>query len=501
LNDLCGLSGTEIAAWVRSGRTTASDVIAAHLSRIAARDDAIGAFISVAGDSAREAAAHVDRRVARGGDPGPLAGVPIAVKDNICTAGIRTTCASKMLAQHVPHYDATAIKRLKAAGAVVIGKTNLDEFGMGSSTETSAFGVTRNPWDRERVPGGSSGGSAAAVAAGMAPIALGSDTGGSVRQPGGFCGVPAFKPRYGAVSRNGLVAFASSLDQIGWFARTPDDLELVSRVVCGHDPLDATSRCDTPRRPEAPCESGTSPTPLRGRTIGLPRRLLRSGCDADVIHCLEAVGECAEALGARTVEIDIMDPGLAVAAYYVLASAEASANLARYDGIRYGPRAEGTDFVDAISAVRRAGFGLEVKRRILLGTYALSAGYHEAVYRRALGARALIRDDIDRAFDAVDVVLLPTSPTTAFRIGERIDDPLAMYLSDVFTISANLTGYPALSFPAGLSSDGLPIGLQLLGADDGEETILRIASCILDETGEHRRSPNRMDERGERDAG
>jgi aspartyl-tRNA(Asn)/glutamyl-tRNA(Gln) amidotransferase subunit A len=466
-------SASEIAARVRAGEVRAVDVIESHLERIALLDGELNAFISVAQEPARSEARRVDALVAKGEDPGRLAGVPVAVKDNIVTRGLRTTCASKILERHVPLYDATAVARLRAEGAIVIGKTNMDEFAMGSSTENSCFGPTRNPWATDRVPGGSSGGSAAAVAARMAPVALGSDTGGSVRQPGAFCGVLALKPTYGTVSRYGLVAFASSLDQIGVFARSAADVALVLDTISGHDERDATS---LPMPPSRTAEALASPT-LDGIRVGVPRALLGEGVSRTVIEAFDASIEQLRALGAVIVDVTLMDPNLAVATYYVVAGAEASSNLARYDGVRYGHRRASAELESMYAETRTEGFGMEVKRRILLGTYVLSSGYYDAYYDRAMKVRHVIRDDLDRCFRSADVLCLPTTPSPAFRIGEIVDDPLQMYLQDIFTITANLTSYPAISMPAGFSPEGLPIGTQLIGRGRDESTLIRVAAA------------------------
>ena len=403
----------------------------------------------------------------------PLGGVPIAVKDNICTREGHTTCASRMLEHWRSPYDAEVIERLHAAGAIVVGKTNLDEFAMGSSTENSAFGPTRNPRDPERAPGGSSGGSAAAVAAGFVPVALGSDTGGSIRQPASFCGVVGFKPTWGRVSRRGLVAFASSLDQIGPFARTVRDAARVYEVIAGRDPLDATSLA-RPVEPVTPrLEEGA-----RGLRVGVPRAFLEQAEDPGVCEHFDRALTMLREAGAEIVDVDLPHARFAVAAYYVVANAEASANLARFDGVRYGFRASGADdVIEMYTATRARGFGAEVKRRILLGTYVLSAGYYDAYYRRAMQVRSLIIDDFRSAFERCDLVALPTSPTPAFRLGERLEDPLTMYLSDVFTIPVNLAGLPAASVPAG-ECGGLPVGVQLIGRALDEATVLRGAAAV-----------------------
>jgi aspartyl-tRNA(Asn)/glutamyl-tRNA(Gln) amidotransferase subunit A len=424
-------------------------------------------------EAALRAAAAVDRRRAAKEPLGALAGVPIALKDNICVRGEPTTCGSRILKGFRPPYDAHVVERLRAAGAVIVGKTNCDEFAMGSSTENSAYAVTRNPWDLERVPGGSSGGSAAAVAALEAPLALGSDTGGSVRQPAAFCGVYGLKPTYGAVSRYGLVAFASSLDQIGPFARTARDTALLHGAICGRDSRDMTSRAEA-----APIDLDLLERPTSGLKLGVPRAILDEageGLAPSIRAAFDAAASAFERAGATLVDVALPHARYAIATYYLIAPAEASSNLARYDGVRYGPRVADGDLRGMYEATRGAGFGREVTRRILLGTYALSAGYYDAYYLRAQTVRTLIRKDFLDALGRCDALLLPVTPTPAFRIGEKVDDPLAMYLSDIFSIPASLAGVPALSFPAAFDAAGLPIGLQLVGRPFDEATVLRVA--------------------------
>ena len=470
---------------VRSGRRSAVEVCRHYLERIAESEGRWNALTAVFRDEALARAAEVDRHRNEWRDL-PLLGVPITVKDVICTRGQPTTAASRILAGFRPPYDATVAARLRDAGAIVVGKTNCDEFAMGSSTEHSAYGPSRNPWDPERTPGGSSGGAAAAVAAGLAPVAIGSDTGGSIRQPAAFCGIAGLKPTYGRVSRYGLLAFASSLDQIGPLARTVADTALVLGVLAGHDPRDATS-VDAPVDDYTAALTGDA----AGLRVGVPRTLLRhgdAGIDSEVLAAFDKALVALAAAGASLVDVELPHAEHAVPVYYLVAPAEASSNLARYDGVRYGARAaaatEGGDGAGSPLAAmydrtRDAGFGAEVKRRIMLGTYALSAGYYDAYYRRAQRVRSLIRRDYDRAFDAagpgVDVIAMPTTPAPAFRLGEHLQDPLAMYLGDVFTVSANLTGLPAISVPAGLTAARLPIGLQLVGRAFGESTLLRLA--------------------------
>jgi aspartyl-tRNA(Asn)/glutamyl-tRNA(Gln) amidotransferase subunit A len=469
------VSAVEIARQVRGGERSAADVVEEHLTAIDAREPELHAFNLVLADEARDAAAEIDRRVAAGDDPGPLAGVPIALKDNLCTRGIPTTCSSRILDGWTPPYDATVVTKLAAAGAIAIGKTNLDEFAMGSSTENSAFGVTRNPHNPERVAGGSSGGSAAAVAAGFAPLALGSDTGGSIRQPAALCGVVGMKPTYGRVSRYGLVAFASSLDQIGPFAATVTDAALLFDVIAGHDERDTTSI------PEV-----TRPTSLslredvEGLRVGLITELSGEGIDADVTARVRAAAEALEDRGAKVGEISVPSTTYGVSAYYLIAPAEASSNLARYDGVRYGLRVDAATTGEMMEATRTAGFGAEVKRRIMLGTYALSAGYWDAYYGKALQVRTLMLRDFEAAYEQYDLLMSPTAPTTAFEIGAKTEDPLSMYLSDVCTIPSNLVGHPAISVPFGVGDDGLPVGVQLLAPSMAEATMFRAAAAIED---------------------
>jgi aspartyl-tRNA(Asn)/glutamyl-tRNA(Gln) amidotransferase subunit A len=475
----------EIAEAVRSGARTAADVVDEHLSRIAEREGELHAFNLVLGDEARAAAARVDESVAAGRDPGPLAGVPVAVKDNLCTRGIPTTCSSRILEHWVPPYDATVVARLLGAGAVIVGKTNLDEFAMGSSTENSAFGPTRNPHDPTRVPGGSSGGSAAAVAAGFAPLALGSDTGGSIRQPAALCGVVGAKPTYGMVSRYGLIAFASSLDQVGPFAANVADAALLLEVIAGHDPADSTSiPGPSPRSggrsgpgPEAGDLRGAVDEGVDGLRIGVVTELA-DGADADVSARLDEAVRALEAAGAKVDEASVPAAVHGLSAYYLLAPAEASSNLARYDGVRYGLRVDGPDVSEMNHLTRTAGFGNEVKRRIMLGTYALSAGYYDAYYGQAQRVRTLIIRDFDAAYASHDLLLSPTAPTTAFPLGAKTADPLTMYLSDVCTIPSNLAGHPAVSVPYGTGDDGLPVGVQVMAPALGEHAMFRAAGAL-----------------------
>ena len=464
----------EIRDAVVARRISAVEVCEAALARVTAHNTTLNAFLSVAAERALEQARAIDRDT----HAGPLAGVPIAVKDNIMTRGIATTAASKMLRTFVPPYDATVITRLEAAGAIVMGKTNCDEFAMGSTTENSAFGPSRNPWNPDHISGGSSGGPAVAVAAGFSPIALGSDTGGSIRQPASLCGIVGLKPTYGRVSRYGLIAFASSLDQIGPMARTAYDAATTLSVLAGPDPLDATAS-------QQPCADYVSALSgdIRGVRLGVPRRMLEQGVEPAVRGYFDGALETLRARGAELVEIELPHAPFAISTYYVIATAEASSNLARYDGVRYGFRAEGARNVrEMYEKTRSQGFGPEVKRRIMLGTYVLSAGYYDAYYLKAQQVRTLVRRDYDNAFETVDAVVMPTSPTAAFRIGEKVEDPLSLYLTDVFTVSANLAGLPAISVPCGLTPDNLPIGLQLTGRPFDEATLLRIGDSYERDT-------------------
>jgi len=469
--DLHALSAREVRDGVARGHFSAVDVCQSCLARIDALEASVHAFISIDRTGAIARAETLDRRTAKTREL-PLAGVPVVIKDNLCTAGTKTTAGSRILGDFVPPYDATSVARLTAAGAIVLGKANCDEFAMGSSTEHSAFGPSRNPWDTTRAPGGSSGGSAVAVAAGFAPLALGSDTGGSIRQPAAFCGVVGLKPTYGRVSRYGLIAFASSFDQVGPFARSAADAALVLGIMAGADPADSTCASHAVPRYEAALTGD-----VRGLKIGVPRAMLEHGVDSDVAACFESALDALRERGAAVRDIQLPHGRYGIPVYYLLATAEASANLARYDGVRYGFRAESTTLTGMYERTRDEGFGAEVKRRIMLGTYALSAGYYDAFYRRAQQGRTLIRRDYDEAFDAVDIVALPTTPTAAFKLGERLDDPLQMYLADVFTVGAPLAGLPALSVPCGVTGERLPVGLQLIGRSFDEETLLRTADA------------------------
>lgn len=464
-------SAWEIRDAVRTARVSAVEVAGKALERIGAVDSKLRAFLTVEPERVLARAADVDRRVRESDSALTLAGVPIAVKDNICTRNLRTSCGSKILDNFIPPYDATAVARLQDAGAVIIGKTNCDEFAMGSSTENSAFQVTRNPYDLERVAGGSSGGSTVAVAAGMATLALGSETGGSVRQPASFCNVLGLKPTYGRISRYGLVAFASSLDNIGAVSTNPRDMALILSVVAGSDVHDATSAsAPVPDYPAA------LETPVHGMRLGVPKEYFGPGLDPSVRLIIDRGLKNASSLGCELAEVSLPHTDYAIADYYIIAPAEASSNLARFDGVRYGARIpDARDLADMYERSRSAGFGAEVKRRIMIGTYALSSGYYDAYYGRAMKVRTLIRRDYEKAFAKVDALLTPVSPSPAFKIGEKTEDPLAMYLSDIYTVTANLAGVPSLSLPCGFTPEGLPVGLQILGNQFQEETILRLA--------------------------
>jgi aspartyl-tRNA(Asn)/glutamyl-tRNA(Gln) amidotransferase subunit A len=467
---------------VADGEISARELTRRCLDRISALDPRLGCYLTVDADGALSAADAVDTLRSTGGHLGPLAGVPLALKDNLSTRGLPTTCGSRMLAGYVPAFDATVVARLRRAGAIILGKVNMDEFAMGSSTENSAFRVTRNPWALDRSPGGSSGGSAAAVAAGLCAGALGSDTGGSIRQPAAFCGVVGLKPTYGRVSRFGLVAFASSLDQIGPLAADVRDAATLLEVIAGHDPADATSST-------AALPTGLAELPrdadLRGLRLGWPREYFpAAGVEPDVEAAVRRALDGLAALGAEVIPVSLPHAGHAIATYYLVATAEASSNLARFDGVRFGHRAANPESLDELyTRSREEGFGLEVARRILLGTFALSAGYHDAFYGKASQVRALIRADFDRAFETVDAIVTPTSPSTAFPLGARTADPVQMYLADVFTTACNLAGLPGLSLPCGFDTVGLPVGLQLMARPFDEATLLRVAAAYEDVAG------------------
>jgi len=483
--ELYNLAIEEAHRLLKTKKISSRELTRAVLDRIAAVDGRIGAFLTVTADQALEQAAAADQAIASG-KCRPLTGIPLAVKDVLCTRGVRTTCGSKILGNFIPPYDATVVSRLKQEGAVIVGKLNMDEFAMGSSTENSGFQITRNPWDLARIPGGSSGGSAAAVAAGLCLGALGSDTGGSIRQPSAHCGTVGIKPTYGRVSRYGLVAYASSLDQVGPLARSVGGAALLLNGIAGHDPADSTS---VPTgTPDYAAALGRD---IKGLRIGIPMEYSASeGLDPEVSAAVEGAVRTLESLGAERVRISLPHTRYAVAVYYVIAPCEASSNLARYDGVKYGFRADGAaELMQMYRRTRSQGFGAEVRRRIIIGTYCLSAGYYDAYYGKASQVRTLIVADFKKAFEACDVIACPTAPTPAFKIGEKVDDPLTMYLSDIFTISANLAGIPALSVPCGFSASGLPIGLQLMGKHFDEEMILRVGHHFEQATEYHKQRP------------
>ncbi|MDA8096840.1 MAG: Asp-tRNA(Asn)/Glu-tRNA(Gln) amidotransferase subunit GatA [Clostridia bacterium] len=482
--EICELTAHKLHNLLTSKEIRAEEVCLAVFKRINQVEDKVKAYLSLVREEALEKARAVDQKIDRGEAISPLAGIPVALKDNLCTKGLKTTCASKILYNFVPPYNATVVDKLRQEDAVITGKTNMDEFAMGSSTENSAFQKTCNPWSLDCVPGGSSGGSAAAVAAGEAICALGSDTGGSIRQPAAFCGVVGMKPTYGTVSRYGLVAFASSLDQIGPFARDVTDCALMLNAISGHDSMDSTS---VPT--ELPDYRNALVEDIDGFRIGVPAEYFAAGLDDRVRRVIEEAITVLEQRGARVEETTLPHTEYALPTYYIIAPAEASSNLARYDGVRYGYRVEeAEDVVDMFSRTRSRGFGAEVKRRVMLGTYALSAGYYDAYYLKALKVRTLIRRDFERAFEKFDFLISPTAPSTAFRFGEKVDDPLTMYLSDVFTLAVNLAGLPGVSIPAGFV-DGMPVGLQLIGKPFSESTLLRAAYTFEQSTAHHLKRP------------
>jgi aspartyl-tRNA(Asn)/glutamyl-tRNA(Gln) amidotransferase subunit A len=483
------LTAFELIDRIKKRELTAAQAVEAFLKQIDRHEKSIDALLSVLPEYARKRARQIDEAIATGNDPGVLAGLPVILKDNMCTQFAKTTCASKILANYLPPYDAHVVEQLEKAGAIVIGKANLDEFAMGSSTENSGFKTTKNPWATDCVPGGSSGGSAAAVAARMAPVSLGSDTGGSIRLPAAFCGISGLKPTYGRVSRYGLVAYGSSLDQIGPFGADARDIALIMNVIAGHDLRDSTSVPETiAPKPDYLAELDK---PLDGLKIGIVKEYhAGGGIDPEITSAIDQATKLYEQMGAKIVEVSLPHTQYAVACYYLVATAEASSNLARYDGVHFGYRTPNPeDYIDVYSSSRAEGFGDEVKRRIMLGTYALSAGYYDAYYLKALKVRQLIRQDFEKAFEQVNVICAPVAPTTAFKIGEKIDDPLTMYLSDIFTISVNLAGIPGISIPAGFSKKSLPIGMQLLGNYFDEATILRTAWQYQQKTDFHRQIP------------
>ena len=485
---LAALTLHEAGEKLRSRELSSVELTEAVFQRIAETDDKIHAYITLAKDAALEQARRADQQLMRNEITSPLLGIPLALKDNFLTQGLRTTCASKILGDFIPPYDATTVQKLRAAGAVISGKTNLDEFAMGSSAENSAFFPTRNPWNLQRIPGGSSGGSAAAVAADQCIAALGTDTGGSIRQPAACCGVVGLKPTYGRVSRYGIIAFASSMDQVGPLTKDVRDCALLLEAIAGQDPADSTSvNRPVPRFTEALTGD------VRGIRLGIPREYFVSGIQPEVEQAVRAAIRQLEKNGAVVEEISLPHTEFAVAVYYIVATAEASSNLARYDGMRFGHRAHAKDLTDTYMISRDEGFGAEVKRRIMLGTYALSAGYYDAYYLKAQKVRTLIKRDFDEIFKRCDVIVTPTAPTTAFKLGEKTQDPLQMYLSDIYTISTNLAGLPALSLPCGFDSEGMPIGMQIIGKPFDESTILRVAHGYEQATEWHKKKPTMAD--------
>ena len=487
--ELYELTAHELLEKMEKREVSSEEILRSVYNRISQVEDKLHSFVTLTEEEAFLQARSVDEKgrkgELRGQLAGRLAGIPVAIKDNICIMNVRTTCSSHILESFISPYEATVIKRLRDAGAIFIGKTNMDEFAMGSSTENSYFGITRNPWDLEYIPGGSSGGSAVAVASDETILAIGSDTGGSIRQPAACCGVVGLKPTYGRVSRYGLVAFASSLDQIGPFGKDVEDVALLMNVLSGYDKNDSTSvNLDVPDFTESLIEN------VKGIKIGIPKEYFVKGLDVEVERAVKEAIELLKSLGAITIELSLPHTEYGVAVYYLIAPSEASANLARYDGVRYGYRSPETeDLLEEYEKTRGEGFGAEVKRRIMLGTYALSRGYYDAYYLKAQKARTLIKRDFDEAFEKVDAIVTPTAPTPAFKIGEKVDDPLQMYLSDIFTISANLAGIPGISLPCGFSKKGLPIGLQLLAKPFDEEVLLRIAYTYEKNTDWHKRRP------------
>ncbi len=474
MSDLADLTIRQAGEGLRAGEFSATELLEAVHKRATMTEAELHAYLTIDRNGAARMAVAAESAFRRGEDAGPLQGIPVALKDNMVTRGVETTAGSKILAGWIPPYDATVVSRLQAAGAVVVGKTNLDEFAMGSSTENSAYGPTRNPWNPDTVPGGSSGGSAATVAAGSALGSLGSDTGGSIRQPAAFCGVVGVKPTYGLVSRYGLIAFASSLDQIGPFARTVDDAAVLLEAIAGHDPMDSTSYSG-----EVPDLRSGLGAGVQGLRVGLIAEMMGGeGYDPGVVAATRQIVAGLESAGATVAEVSMPSVDYALSAYYLIAPAECSANLARFDGVRYGLRVTGSTTEEMMANTRGEGFGPEVKRRILLGTYALSAGYYDAYYAQAQRVRTMVIGDFERAYEEVDVLIAPTTPTTAFRLGEKASDPLAMYLSDICTIPSNLSGHPAMSVPVGLDESGLPLGVQVLAPALGEPVMFRVAGEI-----------------------
>lgn len=482
--ELHDMTASELARVLISGETTSVEITRSLLARIDKLEDAIHAYVTVAPEAALDMAAEADRMIAAG-KAAPLTGIPIAIKDNMCIKDRKTSCGSRILGNFKPPYDATVVRRLKDAGMVILGSANMDEFAMGSSTETSYWGPTRNPWNTEMIPGGSSGGSAAAVAAKEAVVSLGSDTGGSIRLPAAFCGVTGIKPTYGAVSRFGLVAYASSLDQIGPIARDVKDIALLLNLLCGHDPKDSTS---VPR--EYPDFTSFLEKSVKGMTLGMPTEFFSKLDNEDVSRAVADARKTFEDLGIKFVDLSLPHLDYGIAAYYIIAPSEASSNLARYDGVKYGHRAEEySGIIDMYCNTRAEGFGPEVKRRIMLGTYALSSGYYDAYYVKAAKVRTLITNDFKKAFESCDAIFCPTAPSPAFRIGEKIDDPMQMYLTDVFTIPVNMAGLPGMAIPAGFSRDGLPIGLQLIAPHFKEEVLMQLSAAFQRETDYHLKTP------------
>lgn len=483
--ELYNLTIHELHEKLKKKETTSLELTEAFLKRIDAVDGKIKAYITVTKEDAIKQAKEADKRISSGKDITPLTGVPISVKDIFCTKGILTTCASKILNNFIPPYDATVIKKLKETGAVILGKNNMDEFAMGSSTENSAFFVTKNPWDTERVPGGSSGGSAASVSAGECAGSIGTDTGGSIRQPASCCGIVGLKPTYGRISRYGMIAFASSLDQAGPLTKDIKDCAIMLNAMAGYDPQDSTS-IDAP----VPDYTKVLTKDVKGLKIGIPKEYFIKGLDSDVEKAVKEAIEVLKKQGASVVDVNLPHTDYAIAVYYLVATAEASSNLARYDGVKYGSRAKDSkNLMDMYCKTRDEGFGSEVKRRIMLGAYSLSAGYYDAYYKKASQVRTLIKRDFEEAFKKCDVILTPTTPTPAFKIGEKTADPLTMYLSDIFTISCNLAGIPGLSLPCGFTKDNLPIGLQILGKPLDEETVLKTAYAYEQATDWHKKRP------------
>ncbi len=483
--ELYELTAHELLKKMKKKEISSEEIVMSIYNRISQVEDKLHSFVTLTEEEALLQARNIDKNMRKSEFQGLLAGIPIAIKDNMCIKNVRTTCSSRILENFISPYEATVIKRLRNEGAVFIGKTNMDEFAMGSSTENSYFGITHNPWNLDYIPGGSSGGSATAVASDETILAIGSDTGGSIRQPAACCGVVGLKPTYGRVSRYGLVAFASSLDQIGPFGKDVEDVALLLNVISGYDENDSTSvNLDVPDFTKSLIEN------VKGVKIGIPKEYFVAGLDGEVERAVKEAIELLKSLGAKILEISLPHTEYGVAVYYLIAPSEASANLARYDGVRYGYRAPETeDLLDEYEKTRGEGFGAEVKRRIMLGTYALSSGYYDAYYLKAQKVRTLIKKDFDEAFQKVDAIVTPTAPTTAFKVGEKVDDPLQMYLSDIFTISANLAGIPGISLPCGFSKKGLPIGLQLLANPFAEEVLLRIAYTYEKNTEWHKRKP------------